>query len=315
MTNQCPRCGTPRLGDSPICQGCGLDFLTVGAPRSAPAPQAAAYPQPQPQAFQQPAPQPQPQSQPFQQPAPQAAAYPQPQPTGVPGFCPRCQAPLYPGYPICGNCGLDLRAAWGYGGPTGGPTRSMLPIALVGGLVLALIVAAAAVFAISQARGDSSASPSVVAPVPVGASPQETAAPSTPDARTTAEPTLASTPSPTAGPTIDSSGAVTEGNWVGVDTTGAIFTVSFTVRGSSLVSLTVGYLTSSDDVYMWIDNSTIDISGGSFDTSAFTLETGQAGATIRLTGAFTSATAISGTYEMHISGATVSGKWSGVVET
>ena len=87
------------------------------------------------------------------------------------------------------------------------------------------------------------------------------------------------------------------------------------MRGSSLVSLTVGYLTSSDDVYMWIDNSTIDISGGSFDTSAFTLETGQAGATIHVTGAFTSATAISGTYEMHISGATVSGKWSGVVET
>ena len=303
MTNQCPRCGTPRLGDSPICQGCGLDFLTVGAPPAStspqPAPQAAAYPQPQPQ--------------PFQQPAPQAAAYPQPQ--GAPGFCPRCRAPLYPGYPICGNCGLDLRAAWGYGGPTAGPTRSMLPSALAGGLVLALIVAGAAVFAISQPHGDSSASPSVAASVLVGASSQEAGATSTPDARTTAGPTLASTPSPTAGPTTDSSGAVADGDWVGADTAGAIFTVSFTVSGSSLDSLTIGYLTAGEDVYLWTDDSTIDISGGSFDASAFTLATGQAGATIHMTGKFTSATAISGTYEMHISGATVSGKWSGLLET
>jgi hypothetical protein len=191
----------------------------------------------------------------------------------------------------------------------------MLPIALAGGLVLALIVAGAAVFAISQPHGDSSASPSVAASVLVGASSQETGATSTPDARTTAGPTLASTPSPTAGPTTDSSGAVAEGDWVGADTAGAIFTVSFTVSGSSLDSLTVGYLTAGEDVYLWTDDSTIDISGGSFDASAFTLATGQAGATIHMTGKFTSATAISGTYEMHISGATVSGKWSGLLET
>ena len=41
MTSQCPRCATPRLGDYPICQRCGLDFRYVGAPAMPPQQQAA----------------------------------------------------------------------------------------------------------------------------------------------------------------------------------------------------------------------------------------------------------------------------------
>lgn len=36
MTDTCPRCGTPRLGDSPFCHNCALDFRTV-APAEVPA--------------------------------------------------------------------------------------------------------------------------------------------------------------------------------------------------------------------------------------------------------------------------------------
>ena len=32
MSNQCPQCGTPRLGESPFCQTCGFDFQNPGRP-------------------------------------------------------------------------------------------------------------------------------------------------------------------------------------------------------------------------------------------------------------------------------------------
>ena len=50
MTSPCPRCGTPRPANSPICQRCGLDFRSTAAPSL----QAHRQLPPAPQAYQQP---------------------------------------------------------------------------------------------------------------------------------------------------------------------------------------------------------------------------------------------------------------------
>jgi hypothetical protein len=47
MTSQCPRCGSPRLGDKAFCAECGLDLRTASAP-VAPPPPAWAYQPPAP---------------------------------------------------------------------------------------------------------------------------------------------------------------------------------------------------------------------------------------------------------------------------
>jgi len=213
MTNQCPRCGAPQPGALPICQQCGLDFRTIGAQ---PAPAAAAYQQAQPQ------------SQEFQQPAPP--------PQGVPTVCPRCQAPLYPGYPICGNCGLDLRAAWG-SGPAAGPAHPMLPIALAIGLVVVLLAAAGAVFVMAQPKGSATPSQAVASSAMLDSSPGETGPTTTLGTVTTSGPVVPVKPTPTAGPTLGPGGGVaSEGNWTGLDTTTGIFTVTFTVSGNTSLS-------------------------------------------------------------------------------
>jgi len=162
MTSLCPRCSTPRAGDYPICQVCGLDFRSQvdeagptgaapGAATGAPTP-ASPYGAPSPPPVQQDA-----------------------------GVCPRCRAPLYPGYTMCGNCGFDsaqpawgaaptyAQAAWGtapafgVAAPTSKPAGSRLPIllALVG--VVLLVVAGGLVLAVSNKAGLATASPSASA--------------------------------------------------------------------------------------------------------------------------------------------------------
>ena len=293
MTNQCPRCGAPQPGALPICQQCGLDFRTVGAQ---PAPEAAAYQQgqfgPQPQAYQQPAPPPQ----------------------GVPTVCPRCQAPLYPGYPICGNCGLDLRAAWG-SGTAAGPARPMLPIALAIGLVVVLLAAAGAVFVMAQPRGSAAPSQAVATSAVLDTSPGGIRPTTKPAAGTTPGPVVPVEPTPTTGPTLGPGGGVaSEGDWAGLDTTTGIFTVTFTVSGNTMSTLTVAYMGTSGDIDMWTDYSTLGIGAGSFDVSGFSLMAGPKGDTVRVTGSFDSANSVSGTFEMHLSGLTVSGHWNGLPE-
>ena len=69
MISQCPRCGTPRMGEYPVCQSCGFDFRLAGtaAGTAAAAPQGQ-YPPQQPSYGAQPPVQPQPQPNPYGQP-------------------------------------------------------------------------------------------------------------------------------------------------------------------------------------------------------------------------------------------------------
>jgi uncharacterized protein (DUF983 family) len=289
MMNQCPRCGAPRPGDQPICQQCGLDFRTVGAQ---PAPAAAAYqqaqlqPQPQPQAYQQPAPPPQ----------------------SVPTVCPRCQAPLYPGYPICGNCGLDLRAAWGSGTATG-PARSMLPIALAIGLVVVLLAAVGAVFVMAQPRGSAAPGQSVAASAVLDSS-AGTGPTATPGAGTTSVPTAVSMPTLTETPTQGPGGSIANGSWSGFDSSGSNPALSFVVSDDSLILVTVAYKDTDGYMHMWMANSTVDVVNGSFSVSDFDSLTGQSGDSLTLTGTFTSSKQVSGTYQLTALGVPASGTWS-----
>jgi hypothetical protein len=196
----------------------------------------------------------------------------------------------------------------------------MLPIALAIGLVLVLLAGAGAVFVMAQPRGSAAPSQSVAASAVLNSSPGTgpTATPATrtaPSLVVPVEPTPFSNPTPTAGPTLGPGGGVAkDGNWVGLDTTVGIFTVSFTVSGNSMSALTIAYLGTAGDISMWTNYSTVDIGGGSFDVSSFTMMTGSAGDTVRVTGSFDSATSVSGSYEMHIGGVTVSGHWTGLPE-
>lgn len=147
MTSVCPRCSTPRASDYPICQVCGLDFrsLAYAAGPTGAAPSAVTQASPYGSSDAPPA-----------QPAQSAAA-----------TCPRCHAPLYPGYTRCGNCGFDwAQQAWAPGAPPYGvtpaygalapavkPADSKLAVlfalggvvllAVAGGLVLAVAIKAA----------------------------------------------------------------------------------------------------------------------------------------------------------------------------
>jgi hypothetical protein len=128
MISQCPGCAAPRLNDAAFCHVCGLDFKTVApamplqseiAPQQSPAVPARAAA------------------------APQATApnqYPAPAPQPAPVACPRCGAPVYPGWTQCANCGLDLAAAWGMRAPAS--RRRIWPIALAIGIVVALVAVA-----------------------------------------------------------------------------------------------------------------------------------------------------------------------------
>jgi zinc-ribbon domain len=78
--------------------------------------------------------------------------------------CPRCGAPLAPGNPICGNCGLDLRLTWS---PAPKPRNAALPIAIGLIAVACLVTAAGLFFVVSDGHGSAgtaspSAEPSVV---------------------------------------------------------------------------------------------------------------------------------------------------------
>jgi len=189
MTSLCPRCSTPRAGDYPICQVCGLDFRSqvyqagaagaaAGAATGAPTP-ASPYGAP-------PAP-----------PAQQAA-----------GVCPRCRAPLYPGYTRCGNCGFDSAqpawgaaptyapAAWGSAAPAVKPANSKMPILLALGAIVLLAVAGGLVLAGTN-KGDSAAASPSASTVAL-ASPTSTPTPtSTPRATRTAVASSAATAEPT----------------------------------------------------------------------------------------------------------------------
>ena len=192
MTNHCPRCGTPRLGDYPICQGCGLDYRLLVAPAMPPqqpfygAAMPPGYGQPPqgygqpPQGYGQPPPgygqpppgygqpppgygqPPQPpsgygQTPGFGQPPSPAVGQPAPQPIqAAPSVCLRCYTALYPGYTRCSNCGFENSSAWS--APATAPARNAtLPIALAVAGVGLLVLAAALVVA---AGHGSSATPS-----------------------------------------------------------------------------------------------------------------------------------------------------------
>jgi hypothetical protein len=151
MTNQCPRCASPRSGDDRFCYMCGLDLRTS---TESPVPQPQLPPQqapipPQPQVYQQPDPLAAP-----QQFAPQPQGYQQPtsQPQPAAGLCPRCGAPLYPGYSQCANCGFNSAAPWGATPPAAARRGRILPIALAIGVVVVLVAAGAIVLVVSNSR-------------------------------------------------------------------------------------------------------------------------------------------------------------------
>ena len=132
MLSQCPKCGTPRAGGESACRNCGSELTPLEATIAPAAPAAelpaapAAVPQWSaggPTAAPQGAPQ-------WGMPAAPMA----PVPGAMPTNCWRCGAPLYPGYRICANCGLDLSPAWAQGPKR----RSKLPI-LVGLAVVAVV--------------------------------------------------------------------------------------------------------------------------------------------------------------------------------
>lgn len=148
MTTQCPRCGTPRPGEYPICQGCGLDFrYLIPPPMPAPGyvPQMGYVPATPP-------------------------ADPQPAPTPVQAaqsVCLRCYTPLYPGYTKCSNCGFENSTA--FSAPPAAPARNAtLPIVLAAigvGLLVAAVVLVAVAGQGSSATPSSSYSPSPVSVV------------------------------------------------------------------------------------------------------------------------------------------------------
>jgi hypothetical protein len=141
MTGQCPRCGTPRLGDYPICQSCGFDFRLAGTPPVQPQGQ---YPPQQPTYGAPPPPvQPQPQPQPYGQPQGYGQPYGQPQ---------------------------------GYGQPYGAPRNSMMPIALALVAVGILVAAGGLIFLVAQPHGGSASSASVAASEVANATPSDTPA-------------------------------------------------------------------------------------------------------------------------------------------
>jgi len=271
MTTLCPRCSAPRLGDSPICQVCGLDFRFAGAPPTPP--QGQLPPQ-------------QPQADATLQPGPEASASPPPASFGQPGVppsqvapnvCPRCQAPLFPGYPRCGYCGLDLRAAWGNAAPASGPRRSKLPV-VVGLAVVAILVAAGAlIFVAAQPHNGSASSP--------GGTVKATPAAGTPAAGV----------------------AITAGAWSGFGASGSSeFGISFSVSGNSLIAV-VGAYTDADTNGLSFSCGNVDVTGSSFDTTACVAP--DTGDSLHLSGVFVSASQAEGTYDLTASGASHTGTW------
>ena len=146
---------------------------------------------------------------PFQQPqAPFPPQGPYGQQYAAPGgpTCPRCHATVYPGYPLCGNCGLDLRQ---FGpvpmAPMGAPVarKSSLPtFAAIAGVVM--LVVAGGLFFLNQQKTPGvspTASASLIAVAT--SSPTPTIAPTdtpeaTPDATETATlaPDITAEPAP-----------------------------------------------------------------------------------------------------------------------
>ena len=138
----------------------------------------------------------------------QAYAQPAPQPQAAPTVCPRCRAPLYPGYTMCGNCGFDsaqpawgaaptyAQAAWGSAAPAVKPAGSKMPILLALGAIVLLAVAGGLVLAGTN-KGDSAAASPSASTVAL-ASPTSTPTPtSTPRATRTAVASSAATAEPT----------------------------------------------------------------------------------------------------------------------
>jgi hypothetical protein len=171
MTALCPRCSTPRAGEYPICQVCGLDFRT-------PADQTA-----------------------------QADVTPAVQP---PPVCQRCGAPLYPGYTMCGNCGFDpaqspygaapgygygpaygAMTPFGYAAPTVKRAGSKAPVLLAVLGVALLAIAGGLVFAVAN-KGAAPTGRPTASPVAL--------ATSTITARPTFDYSATSTPEPSGAP-------------------------------------------------------------------------------------------------------------------
>lgn len=296
MTSQCPRCATPRVSDYPFCGTCGLDFraATPATPTQEGLPPQQQLPPEQGLPAQQPnygAPQ-----QATAQVPPQPYQTTAPGPGATPGICPRCNAPLYPGYTQCGNCGFDSRAPWGAAAPAAGSKSRILPIALAVGLVVVLLGAGAVVLAV-QPKGNSASSPSSGSSARVDAS------------GTTLTSTTPSTPIPGRTQTPGAQTPPQAGAWEGTASNG-LLTVLFTVdsSGTQLFVVMVGYVDSKGSVHMWMA-ATMVVVNGSFDD---TLESiiGQSGDAFRLHGTFASANQAFGTYTMTVLGVEQTGQWT-----
>jgi hypothetical protein len=133
----------------------------------------------------------------------------------MPANCPRCQAPLYPGYTRCGNCGFDsAQPAWGPAPVAAArPSGSKMPLLLaIGGVVLLAGAGVVAVLAATKtatastspagsivAQASSSRTPSTIVDTPIATevdtpTPKATA---TPHPKATSSPThVAGTPEP-----------------------------------------------------------------------------------------------------------------------
>ncbi len=251
MTNQCPRCGTPRVGDFPFCQRCGLDFRLAGA--SAMPPQQQLPPQQPLHGTEPPASYPQPPASYPPASYPPAQGYPPtPQPEPAPAVCLRCYAPLNPGSPLCTNCGFDNRIAWSMPAPVAAK-RSMLPaaLALVG---VALIVAALVLVAVAQSR--SGATPTLTPLITPAASIEATPTPQPTAALATEPPAVPSAPASAA---VISAAGTTEPSpavaWTGFSAPDGAWSASFPGSAplKSTTPLGTGAYGGDATVYMSLD--------------------------------------------------------------
>jgi hypothetical protein len=198
-SSKCYSCRTPIGQKPPSPEPAGFRGGS-GPSRTTPQQQPNAVP---PQPFAAPTQQPYPASPPLlasptQLPYEQSA----PGPQFASSLCPRCRAPLNPSYPLCANCGLDLRVNQVPPAQVSPSRRSVLPIALAVVGVAVLVAGAFLVLARSQP----------------GSAPSRTAAPSK---------VAAASATPTAEPTASLAPTAPDSSWITLAPAGDGFAAKF----------------------------------------------------------------------------------------
>lgn len=181
-------------------------------------------------------------------PGPQVYGQLPPPPPPAPGFCPRCHAPLYPGYPLCANCGYDLRAGWGMPAPLPPKRRPSLPIALA--IAGAVLLAVAGAFIVLGQHAGSGSGPTPPPSAIAAASP-------TPSSARTA----GASSSPLA--TASLSGPAPDTAWITFAPPGDGFSAKFPAK-PTLTTQTVRTPSGNAPISLWVyeENSHLDFVAG-----------------------------------------------------